>query len=81
MKIGSEPTVPRTRVTLLPAEPAEFTAFKRDQQAAFALAMVEEMDSAEGPIGCTAALNRSLTELVAISLRCALNTTGSMARL
>lgn len=69
MKIASGTTVPRTPITLLPAQPAEFPAFKRDLQAAFALAVVEEMGClAEGPIPSDADLDRSLNDPSAIVL-------------
>lgn len=61
--------MPRTPITLLPAQPAEFPAFKRDLQAAFALAVVEEMGClAEGPIPSDADLDRSLNDPSAIVL-------------
>lgn len=69
MKIGSDTTVPQPLVTLPPAEPVEFQAFKRDLQAAFALTVVEEMGClAEGPTPSDADLDRSLNDPSAIVL-------------
>ena len=66
---GHETKMPRTRVTLLPAEPADFSAFKRDLQAAFALAVVDEMGGLpDGPIPSDEDLDRALAAPNAIVL-------------
>lgn len=52
----------RTHVTLLPAEPADFPAFKRDLQAAFAVAVIEEMgELPDGPIPSDEDLDKTLS--------------------
>ena len=52
----------RADVTLAPASRADFPAFKRELQAAFAVAVVEEMgELPEGPIPSDAELDRALS--------------------
>lgn len=59
----------RTDVTLLPAEPADFPIFKRDLQAAFAVAVVEEIgELPDGPIPSDADLDGALAAPNAIVL-------------
>lgn len=66
---GHKAKMTRIRVTLLPAEPADFAAFKRDLQAAFAVAVVEEMgELPDGPIPSDADLDSALAAPNAVVL-------------
>lgn len=62
MKKEDETKMSEPRVTLLPAEPADFPTFKRDLQAAFALAVIEESgELTDGPIPSDADLDGAMT--------------------
>lgn len=66
---GQETKMARNHVTLRPTEPTDFTAFKRDLQAAFAVAAVEEMgELPDGPIPSDADLDRALAAPNAVVL-------------
>lgn len=66
---GQEKGMAQTRVTLLPAERVDFSAFKRDLQAAFAVAVIAEMgELPDGPIPSDADLDAALAGPNAIIL-------------
>lgn len=66
---GHETKMARPRAMLVPAEPADFPAFKRDLQAAFAVAVVEEMgELPDGPIPSDADLDRAMAAPNAVVL-------------